>query len=678
MVIKSGQRGNYAIQRQRDLKGDVIWVHVDTIKAFITDQNERTDAVGQAEKAEALQAQEFVVEAILDTRGFKKDKTREFEIKWQGYSETTWEDEEGFSNPKMLQQFLSKRLKKKKKKTSTSGAVKHQTKRQSYYTEIDLLREDPEGLIQRICRSIGRDQSEVLLLWGSIPCRTFSEAPYNSGRYSPHNDHGQNFRDYTHPERPPCCDKSDCPYRQLAVDHDRFIPAIQTAIRSSFDELQSVRKGTPFFYMFENPRASLRKRPYVAPQYWPGEIAMVLNTVDQCAFKESTKKTTDLFTNMNKYAPEGTTGDGRCHRRCGQGTWTSQRSFKHHQAVAQEPHRKPTKQEVMSIPPMLTKEVLSHALENRSSEKQTIVIDLCCGYRSLQPVVEDLGLTYVGADIVMHQSHPVQKVPFISAGAVPIKTLPELCAEFEGLKTQMHDHEPSEHVRNETQTLMQHLARTIRVDPGVFLSKSIAKCTWRLPRTMNHPIDWQENHHPLVWSLYNHKVPADQYAKNDKAAWKLQKEIYPRQPDRYTIIEGWDSASHEMAQHYQERIRQQDGLVMTDYRQAVRGTSDEIDELLVELRAPTPDFEKISDEAGDVAYGSFVYSLLRSQAKPDAAKKPDPVIATKPHRPIRQKCYCNPKCEPRGSDTAHGSHDCDCRHEYEASIKRRLGTARGP
>ena len=152
----------------------------------------------------------------------------------------------------------------------------------------------------------------------------------------------------------------------------------------------------------------------------------------------------------------------------------------------------------------------------------------------------------------------------------------------------------------------------------------------------------------------------------------------PRQPDRYTIIEGWDSASHEMAQHYQERIRQQDGLVMTDYRQAVRGTSDEIDELLVELRAPTPDFEKISDEAGDVAYGSFVYSLLRSQAKPDAAKKPDPVIATKPHRPIRQKCYCNPKCEPRGSDTAHGSHDCDCRHEYEAAIKRRLGTARGP
>ena len=130
---------------------------------------------------------------------------------------------------------------------------------------------------------------------------------------------------------------------------------------------------------------------------WP-EQRVNKFTVDQCAFGKLTQKPTDLWTSLSSFRPIGSTGDGRCHSRCGRGYFTETGSYKHVQAYAQEPHRQPRGPDRVSIPPLLLEEVLGSAFDE-SMMNEKVVIDLYCGYRSVAPVAESLGIRYIGVDI---------------------------------------------------------------------------------------------------------------------------------------------------------------------------------------------------------------------------------------------------------------------------------------
>ena len=66
VVVKSGHRGNYALQRQRELRAKLVWAHVDEIKRYVAPAVEVEEAAEQAE--EAAQP-EYVMEAIIGHRG---------------------------------------------------------------------------------------------------------------------------------------------------------------------------------------------------------------------------------------------------------------------------------------------------------------------------------------------------------------------------------------------------------------------------------------------------------------------------------------------------------------------------------------------------------------------------------------------------------------------------------
>ena len=72
---------------------------------------------------------------------------------------------------------------------------------------------------------------------------------------------------------------------------------------------------------------------------------------------------------------------------------------KHMEAIAQEPKRRPTKENKMAIPQMFTYELITHLLQQRRNPRQTVVIDLFSGFQSLRPCVEQCGLKYVSLDI---------------------------------------------------------------------------------------------------------------------------------------------------------------------------------------------------------------------------------------------------------------------------------------
>ena len=234
------------------------------------------------------------------------------------------------------------------------------------------------------------DPAQVLLVWASTPCETFSRADASNIT------RGHHHRDHSNPERPPKSD--DCRDLKVlkAMEHDYFLPRLQMMVAADR------QRGLSYNFLFENPRASLRCRPYMQICAWPRIVQVVRRTVDLCAFGHVYKKGTDLWTSLTSWRPTGTTGDGRCHSRCGQGDFTPTGSFQHFHALGVESTRavqgKGATAMRNAMPTQLLREIL-RAASNEGTATQRIVIDLCAGYRSLQEVCRQEGMIYVPVDI---------------------------------------------------------------------------------------------------------------------------------------------------------------------------------------------------------------------------------------------------------------------------------------
>ena len=149
--------------------------------------------------------------------------------------------------------------------------------------------------------------------------------------------------------------------------------------------------------MIENPVGCLACRPYMQEAQWPDEITYCLKRVDWCAFGDMKKKPTNLWTSLRSFRPNGTTGNGLCCQSCD--SIIQSGNGKHIEAIAQEPARRPTKENKMAIPQMFTYELVAHLLQQRRNAKQTVVIDLFSGFQSIRPCVEAFGLKYISLDI---------------------------------------------------------------------------------------------------------------------------------------------------------------------------------------------------------------------------------------------------------------------------------------
>jgi hypothetical protein len=485
VVVAHGQRGNYAIQRLRDVDGPIRWAHIDDLKAMLINEYDRSAALEQLTIAEEEAAiPEYEVEAILDQRGKKKDNAREFLIKWIGYEHPTWEPEEGLNNPQMVKEFVSRKTssssneaKKKavvearvgtRRSPRLSGAVvkqvmledhtgrggppraacqcepqcegnepgkpargsdtchgshdfncakdyarhckrleatsqdsrceaasqgsQHKTTRQEQhqhvYVRADVLKFTPEQLISEVCEAASKDTANVILLWASAPCDTFSPAVASNVGRGP--GHGFNSRDFSDPERGPCCDSKTCKYAQQARLHDKFLPLLQDAVA------HARCMGLDFHFVFENPRGSLRRRPYMQLQRWPEVGSVSLRTVDLCAFGLPRRKATDLWTSLP--APfVGSTGTGRCDQRCADGFWNKTTGCYCHTQPLNE-YRGPQSGKAR-MPSDLLREVLVAAASDLTRRDNPVVIDLFAGECSLAPVAAEYGIDCISVDI---------------------------------------------------------------------------------------------------------------------------------------------------------------------------------------------------------------------------------------------------------------------------------------
>lgn len=275
--------------------------------------------------------------------------------------------------------------------------------------QADLVKWGYQNIMNHVCTIADIKPEDILIVWASPPCETFSKA--DSGNFSKLavsqcKGHGCNYRNPYDPLKGPCCNEENCKYRRKAVEHDQFLPMLKNMI--AYDRML----GRNYQFVFENPVGCMRRRPYAQLSAWPSEVSVCHKTVDYCAYGHRYRKSTDLWTSLTNWQPHGTTGSGRCERKCIHGRFqtnpdTGYRSFSHPHSLATAYRDGPSGgsekvyRQKCSVPTLLHEEILKQA--QQATQDSDVVVDLFSGFECLKETCDKFGLRYIGVDIKRHR-----------------------------------------------------------------------------------------------------------------------------------------------------------------------------------------------------------------------------------------------------------------------------------
>ena len=327
--------------------------------------------------------------------GCEDDK---FLIKWKGFDVATWEPISNLDCPKLIRDFsrLTSREKSRLKSRTLTSELQNasissicSTQTTSVFMKRDLSKYTEGDMIAALCEELGLKSSDILLVWASPDCRTYS--PADASNIS----RGNEYRDHNDPFRGP--KQTIDGKRMEAIKQDNLV----SSLLKSFLDASGKDKGINL--IMENPMGSLRYRPFV----WIYELLIGLerHTVDYCAFGSDRRKSTDFWCNFG-WNPVGDTGDGRCHQRCKAGYWISlanKLSYRHPVVVGGGNDRRPLGAFAKSkIPERLHQDIVKAAIkrsqQDGSSGHRKTIVELFAGSTALGTVARQEGLDYVAVD----------------------------------------------------------------------------------------------------------------------------------------------------------------------------------------------------------------------------------------------------------------------------------------
>ena len=321
-----------------------------------------------------------------------------FLVKWKGYDIATWEPKDNLDCARLIKEFFKLSSSQKaalKKATRQSSAelsaltVVCNTHATARFLNIDLSKLGEKDIIAAVCRFAKINPEQLLLVWASPDCSTFSKADATNA------SRGNEFRDHTLWHRPPKDTVDD--KRLKAIEHDGMVQNVLLSLQA----MLSVHQHTLF--VMENPEGSLRRRPFMI--IFQLLLSLARHTVNYCAYGAKFKKATDIWTNFD-WQPEGHTGDGRCHNRCPAGVWSHNGSarptYRHPQVIGGANDRRPQGPYAKcNIPYLLHEEILRAAdacHQQKGREGRTIVLELFAGSTSMGTTARDLGFDYIAVD----------------------------------------------------------------------------------------------------------------------------------------------------------------------------------------------------------------------------------------------------------------------------------------
>ena len=364
-------------------------------------QASRQTAEQLAQLVSSAPSRQYTVKAILGERGSSLEGTKAFLIDWGEGWEPTWQPETLVKAPDLLADFhvtkhkpIPSRLASQAIQARVVSSVQlplastaGQEEGGSLCVQMDLLRWGPVETWDRLMREAKVDWEDMLLVWVSPPCQIFSPADYSNISC------GHAYRDHSVTSKPPT--QVNVAKALTARLHDQLVQQVLAM------QEYAMKRVSGILCLLENPRGSLVCRDYMQP----GELNGVWERldVDQCAFGREYRKATHLWHNSPGLRLQGVTGDGKCHGKCGKGKWVNGH-FQHVKALAMEPWRGPVgpghTKEKNALPQMLLGEILDRVLKRPPSAQARVVVDLCAGFQSWRPVVEERGCRYIVVDLL--------------------------------------------------------------------------------------------------------------------------------------------------------------------------------------------------------------------------------------------------------------------------------------
>ena len=391
-VVELGEMAtDYLIKRQGSRQKPRL-AHIDNLKQKFSSAEEEDQL--QDLSAEQLiepakdSAISYEVEAIVGEKG-RGRSSKHYLVKYVGYEDAWWQPSKNLYCPTLVQQW--DQLTVQEKAIRTAAATVANPDDINLIMDLRTSQQARKGeIIKAICKKLGISRKRIRGITASPMCNTFSKLDHVN------RERGNNFREPFFPFAPRESDGtlSTELKRRIAQEHDSMVENLLMSI------MLDAQEGFDYQFCIENPRGFLRHRPYMNSDSW---LQMSdRTTTDYCSHDHDYQKPTDFWTSLGpEFHFKGSTGDGKCHQKCGKGKRKANGRFAHHRR-----HAGPAGSGVTGTDQMLQKWEIPHNLcaEVIQAFKQQggegdVILDLFSGGESYRKAVEAAGFTYIAIDL---------------------------------------------------------------------------------------------------------------------------------------------------------------------------------------------------------------------------------------------------------------------------------------
>jgi hypothetical protein len=435
-VLETLQGGTKYVIKRSGSDEKPVSVHSDDMNMFrrappLEDDDQLAEAAAAlaappAPPAAAPTKKKHQVAEIMDEKGrLQGGEQHQYLIRWEGQRadggewQCTWEPATNLDCHKLLMEWemcsaqeRGRRRNRARVITAAAAtampvaAISHRVRP----VKLDLVRaakvQEETGItvVQQICGILNIDINEIMLVWASPPCESYTWLGFTN------ESRGNHFRNHQSEEKGPrvpesCHSKEDHEKRMIAQDHDTLTEGITLSM------LQDNTQSRVYHYALENPRGMLQNRPFMSSAEWLRETAKLLQ--HWCNWGGQFHKPSHIWTSLIDWCPGGKSGTGKCDQTCSAGRWEWDKERKWGMKYTHDCHiggpsekkgvqEGSQKQQRWKVPGDFLDELLQEVkkeVEEGDRSRKRYVIDLCAGGGSLGPIALNHGCIYVPVDL---------------------------------------------------------------------------------------------------------------------------------------------------------------------------------------------------------------------------------------------------------------------------------------